>query len=277
MDIPIDCIIPNPFQPRKRFDQEELKDLANSIREFGILERLRVRRDPNNDNLFQLVYGERRWRAAQMAGLPSIPCDISEYTDDELTEIGLIENIQRADLDPLEEATSFHHLLEQTDPITYKKKYSIRRIAAKIHKNKSYVEDRLALLLLPDDLKEVLIIHPHAPLRALREAAQLPTAEERAPLVKRLKEGSINTEEVRYIIQEVLAAHKTGKQTAIPEQETFQAALNRARRRIDATERELKKAVSEYQLAPNSKNRDLLLTCLNELTERAQQMRKMLG
>jgi ParB/RepB/Spo0J family partition protein len=273
-DIPIERISPNPYQARKHFDDTALEELAASIRIHGILESLRVRPDPKREGFFQTAYGERRLRAASLAGLSVVPCDISEYTDEELAEIGMIENIQRAELEPLEEASMFRHLIDYKDPITHKKKHSIRRLAQQIGKPKNYIEDRLALLDLPEDVKEVLLVQPRASLRALIEVAKLPTPEDRASLVKKLKEGIISTEEVRTLVARRL------EQIALPTEETehltFQRTLNRAKRRIESAMRELEQVASAYQAVPSTRNRELLLECINEVTTKVQQVKGML-
>src|ERR671917_2574115 len=119
-DLPIARIRPNPFQARRTFD--DLAELAATIRAQGFTTRVRVRPDPSEPNAFQLVFGERRLRAAELAGLAMVPCDVAEHTDDEMIEIGLAENIQRRDLDPLEEARAFRTLIDQRG-------YTERRLA----------------------------------------------------------------------------------------------------------------------------------------------------
>ena len=190
-DIPEDRIVPNPFQARKTFDVGEL---AAAIREHGFVSRLRVRRAPGRDDYFQLVYGERRLRAARLAGLTMIPCEIADHTDSDLIEIGLAENIQRHDLDPLEEARAFQTFIDERG-------YSIRGLAERIGKDKSYVEDRLKLLQAPDDVQQMVAQRPDS-LRAAREIAKLDAPAERAPLIAGVLAGSINTADVREIVRE---------------------------------------------------------------------------
>jgi ParB family chromosome partitioning protein len=105
-------ILPNPFQARRIFTG--LEDLANAIRVQGFTTRLRVRPDPDRAGFFQLVYGERRLRAARLAGLREIPCEIADHSNDEMIEIGLAENIQRQDLTPLEEAAAYGAWLSES-------------------------------------------------------------------------------------------------------------------------------------------------------------------
>jgi ParB family chromosome partitioning protein len=195
-DLPIERVRPNPFQARRNF--AGLEDLVKVITAQGFTTRLRVRADPSDPSYFQLVFGERRLRAAKEAGLREIPAEIAEHSDDEMIEIGLAENIQRRDLDPLEEANAFHMLIEQRD-------YSVRRLAERIGKDKSYIEDRLALLRTPDDVQQMLVERPDA-LRIAREIAKLPTAAERRPLIEAVVEGTVNTQDVRAVVREVVIA-----------------------------------------------------------------------
>ena len=194
--LPLVRIRPNPYQAREQF--EGLEELAEAIRQQGFISRLRVRPDPEETGYFQLVYGERRLRAARLAGLTSVPCEIAEHSDAELIEIGLAENIQRQDLTPLEEARAFRLFIDERG-------YSIRRLAERLGKNKSYVEDRLLLLRVPKDVQDMIEERPDA-LRAAREIAKLEDAEARAPLIGSVVKGTLNTREVRQAVKAVSAS-----------------------------------------------------------------------
>ncbi|MBF6612193.1 MAG: ParB/RepB/Spo0J family partition protein [Chloroflexi bacterium] len=192
-DLPVERILPNPFQARQQLTN--LEELSAAIQAQGFITRLRVRPNPDQSGYFQLAYGERRLRAARLAGLTEVPCEVAEHTDDELLEIGLAENIQRRDLEPLDEARAFRLFIEQRN-------YSIRRLAERIGKDKSYVEDRLALLRTPEDVQRMIEQRPDA-LRIAREIAKLPTPEERRPLIEGVMAGQVNTEDVRSIVRAV--------------------------------------------------------------------------
>jgi ParB family transcriptional regulator, chromosome partitioning protein len=291
-DISCDCIHPNPFQSREYFDSALLEDLASSIREHGVITRVRVRPDPTKEGQYQLVYGERRWRAAQIAGLTSIPCELADYSDKELIEIGLIENIQRENLGPLEEAKIFRRLLGQAEtPFKNKKPYSIRSLAHKIGKNKNYIEDRISLLRLPEDVLQILEAHPKVSLRALNEVAKLPTVEARAPLVSQLKDGTMSTEAVRTVVNAVLKATHTQSQieqmTNIEEEveispqhpsasyeETdhlvFERAFNRSMRRMDSALAQLEEVASLYISMPDARKKEQITAYAQEIVERVQ-------
>jgi len=186
-------IRPNPFQARQRFT--ELEELADSIRAHGFTTRLRVRPHPSLPNTFELVYGERRLRAAGIAGLDSVPCEIADHSDDDLVEIGLAENIQRRDLDPLEEARAFATFIEQRG-------YSVRRLAERIGKDKSYVEDRLVLLRMPADVQEMVAQRPDS-LRSAREISKLEEPAARQSLISGVVGGALSTANVRDVVRDL--------------------------------------------------------------------------
>ncbi|MDR2135001.1 MAG: ParB/RepB/Spo0J family partition protein [Treponema sp.] len=161
--IPLDKLKPNPEQPRRYFGEEELKELANSIREHGIIEPIIVQKGEGD---YTIVAGERRYRAAQMAGLKEVPALVRSYTPEARLEIALIENIQRTDLNPIEEARAYKNLMELTG-------LSQDSVAAKVGKNRSTVANALRLLRLPPPIQESLergeISPGHA--RAILQAA----------------------------------------------------------------------------------------------------------
>lgn len=192
-DVPADRIRPNPFQARVTFDG--LEELRDAILALGFTSRLRVRPDPIDPGFFQLVYGERRLRAARMAGRELIPCEIAEHSDDELVEIGLAENIQRQNLNPLEEAQAFATFIRERG-------YSVRRLAERIGKEKGYVENRMNLLRAPDDVQAMVARRPDT-LMAAREIARVEAAEDRAPLIAQVIDGSLSTAGVREIVRDL--------------------------------------------------------------------------
>lgn len=191
-DLAIGRIRPNPYQARKTFTG--LDELAETIRQQGFVSRLRVRQDPGASGYFQLIYGERRLRAASLAGLETVPVEIAEHSDEELIEIGLAENIQRRDLTPLEEAAAFRTLIDERG-------YSIRRLAERIGKDKSYVEDRLKLLQVPVDVQQMVEQRPDS-LRAAREIAKITDEAARASLIRGVVEGSLSAGDVRSAVKE---------------------------------------------------------------------------
>jgi ParB family chromosome partitioning protein len=148
LNVPIELVIANPDQPRKTFSDENLQELAKSIKEKGIIQPLIVRKiEP--DNKYEIVAGERRWRAAQQAQLHKIPVIVKEFSDLEVLEVAIIENIQRVDLDPLEEALGYKQLIERFG-------HTQDKLAAAMGKSRSHIANLMRLLNLPDEVKTMV-------------------------------------------------------------------------------------------------------------------------
>jgi ParB family chromosome partitioning protein len=146
-NIDVDRIQPNPEQPRLVFEETALEELAASIREHGVLQPILVR--PLDDGEFQLIAGERRWRASKAAGLGTIPALVEEIDDDTALEIAIIENLQREDLTPLDEAGMYDRMVREHG-------YSVRRLAQKLGKDKGYLENRMRLADAPEEIRELV-------------------------------------------------------------------------------------------------------------------------
>ena len=148
--VPVEKIYPNPNQPRKSFQEEKLIELANSIKTKGIVQPLIVRKKKGTKESFEIVAGERRWRAAQRAQIHELPVIIKEFTDIEVLEIAIIENVQRADLNPIEEALGYKNLMENFD-------HTQDGLSKEIGKSRSHIANLLRLLNLPSPVQELLI------------------------------------------------------------------------------------------------------------------------
>lgn len=153
--ISVDAIVPNPLQPRSVFDPEALEELASSIREVGLIQPLIVQQMPDSEELsqpprYQLITGERRWRAARLAGLQHVEVIVKDATPQEMLELALVENIQRADLNPLEEASAYRQLNEEFG-------LTQEQIAGRVGRSRVSVTNSLRLLRLPDEVKEELL------------------------------------------------------------------------------------------------------------------------
>lgn len=145
-NIPIAEIRSNPFQPRRRFDEEKLQELAESIKAHGLFQPIIVKKSIKG---YELVAGERRTKAAKLAGFTEIPAIIKDYTDEEMMEVALLENIQREDLNPIEEAEAYDNIL--------KKSYITQEeLAKKVSKSRSYITNVLGLVNLPEEVKELV-------------------------------------------------------------------------------------------------------------------------
>lgn len=147
--LPVAFLKPNRFQPRKTFVQEELQDLANSIREKGVLQPILVRPIAGETNAYEIVAGERRWRASQIAKLHDVPVVIREMSDGESLELAIIENVQREDLNAIEEAAAYHELMDRFG-------YTQDRVAQEVGKSRPHVANTLRLLKLPESVKAML-------------------------------------------------------------------------------------------------------------------------
>lgn len=145
-EIAVDQIGLNPHQPRKEFDQEKLEELAQSIRTRGVIQPILVRNSPDNPTKYELVAGERRLRASKLAGYDKIPVIVKDIKDQELREIALIENIQRHDLNPLEEAQAYRDLLEEHG-------YTQEDLAKRVGKSRSAISNMIRLLQLPEEIQ----------------------------------------------------------------------------------------------------------------------------
>ena len=157
--IPISSIVPNKFQPRKYFDKEALEELTNSIKERGIIQPLILRKSDDQDDKYELIAGERRWQAAQSAGLHEVPAVIIKADNLKSLELAIIENVQRKDLNPIEEAESYRNLIENFG-------YDQEKVSQFIGKSRPHISNSLRLLTLPEKLIEMIrdrkISHGHA-------------------------------------------------------------------------------------------------------------------
>jgi ParB family transcriptional regulator, chromosome partitioning protein len=198
--VPIEFLRPNPRNPRRRFNEEELGELAASIGEKGILQPILVRAVPHKSNLFEIVAGERRWRAAQKAGLREVPVLLMDIGDREALEIAIVENVQRADLNPLEESSGYEALMDEF-------KYTQADLARVVGKSRSHVANTLRLQKLSPSVKRYLA---DGRLTAGHARALL-AHEDPEGLAKLIVEQGLNVREAEARAQERPVAR--GKQT----------------------------------------------------------------
>jgi ParB family chromosome partitioning protein len=189
--IPVDNIESNPNQPRTIFDAEALHELAASVREHGVLQPILVR--PLGQNRYQLVAGERRWRASKEAGLVTIPALVEELDDDTALEIAIIENLQREDLSPLEEATMYDRMVREHG-------YSIRKLAEKLGKDKGYLENRLRLADAPAEIRELVSLRKDT-LSHAYELMKVQDDRKRRRLAARVASGELSLVKLREKIE----------------------------------------------------------------------------
>jgi len=147
--LPVSDIIPNKYQPRKNFDEINLEDLTNSIKERGIIQPIIVRKSNNENSKFEIIAGERRWLAAQRAGMHNVPVVITEVDDLKSLEFAIVENVQRHDLNPLEEAQGYKRLIDEFS-------YDQEKVSKFIGKSRSYITNSLRILSLPDEVIKLI-------------------------------------------------------------------------------------------------------------------------
>jgi ParB family chromosome partitioning protein len=187
-EVPVGKILPNPAQPRLSYDEESLTELAGSIREHGVLQPILVR--PSGTK-FELIAGERRWRASGIAGRETIPAIVVEFDEQTALEVSIIENLQREDVSPLEEAAMFRKM---TDTFGY----SVRQLAHKVGKDKGYVENRLRLSDAPADIREMLSVRKDTISHAY-ELMKIGDERKRRRLAKRIVAGDLTLARLRVI------------------------------------------------------------------------------
>jgi ParB family transcriptional regulator, chromosome partitioning protein len=187
-EVPVGKILPNPAQPRLSYDEESLTELADSIREHGVLQPILVR--PSGSK-FELIAGERRWRASTMADRETIPAIVAEFDEQTALEISIIENLQREDVSPLEEAAMFRKMTEVFG-------YSVRQLAQKVGKDKGYVENRLRLSDAPADVRELVSLRKDTISHAY-ELMKVTDERTRRRLAKRIAAGELSLAKLRVI------------------------------------------------------------------------------
>lgn len=192
MDISIDEISPNPWQPRRDFDEESLHALASSIRENGLIQPVVVRK--KKDGTYELAAGERRWRAAKMAGLIVIPAISKEYDDRSMAEMALVENLQRKDLNPVDEGMAYRKLMDE---------YGLTQegISKKVGKSRPYVANMVRLLDLPEEVKDFLSKGQLTAGQA-RPLLGLESDAEKVQLARRIVKEGLSARKVEDIIRE---------------------------------------------------------------------------
>lgn len=190
--VKISKIEPNPEQPRKEFDEDALAELADSIRQYGLLQPILVQ---DRDTYYEIIAGERRWRACKLAGLKEVPVIIKKYTQQEIVEISLIENIQREDLNPIEEALAYKRLLEE---------FSLRQdeVAEKVSKSRTAVTNSIRLLKLSDKVQKMVIegVISTGHARALLAISDLAEQEE---VAEKIVKDRLSVRDVEKLVKEL--------------------------------------------------------------------------
>lgn len=192
--IPIADIIPNAYQPRKSFNDDTIEELAQSINSYGIIQPLSVRR--MKENLYEIVAGERRYRAAKKLGLEAIPAIVVEITDKQSAAIALLENIQREDLNFLDEAEAYSDLLKEHN-------FTQKDLANKIGKKQSTIANKIRLLKLDKEVRN-LVLQNGLSERHSRALLKLPTSESQIKIIEKIKKDSLNVKKSETLIEKEL-------------------------------------------------------------------------
>lgn len=203
--VPIENIHANPDQPRRRFSDDSLQELSASIAQRGVLQPLIVRNNPRQSNTYEIVAGERRWRAAQIARLHQLPVVVRDYNDNEVLEIALIENVQRADLNPVEEATGYRQLMDRFG-------HTQEKLAEALSKSRSHIANLMRLLQLPDDVLD----HLREGRLSAGHARALITADDPSGLARRVVAGQLSVRETERLAKSV--ANATPRKNSVKKQ-----------------------------------------------------------
>jgi ParB family chromosome partitioning protein len=199
-EVAIELLRRNPDQPRRHFDEAELDELSESIREHGVLQAILVRPAPGASGEYQIVAGERRWRAAQRANLPTVPVLIRELSDSEVAEISIVENVQRADLNPLEEAMGYKALLERFGRTQ-------ETVAKTVGKSRSHVANALRLLNLPEAVRE----HVSAGRLSAGHARAIVSAPDAEKLAKTIIDGDLSVRQAEVLARDAQIPSNAGR------------------------------------------------------------------
>lgn len=203
MMVPVEKVHPNPDQPRRTFTPEQLDELSASIKEKGIIQPLIVRDRPGHDGEYEIVAGERRWRAAQMAQLHRIPVLVREFDDTEVLEVAIIENIQRADLNAVEEAAGYRQLMEKFG-------HTQEKLSEVLGKSRSYIANLVRLLTLPQEVQDYV---RDGKLSA-GHARALITAENPNELARQVIQGNLSVRETERLAKGPKESSKKGTKAA---------------------------------------------------------------
>ena len=219
-EIPIDNIEPNPYQPRHRIDAESLQELAQSITEHGLIQPLIVTY-AEEEGKYRLIAGERRWQAAKLAGLSTVPAIVKEATPRQMLELALVENVHRADLNPLEEAEAYRYLIEEFG-------LTQEEVARRVGKSRVAVANTIRLLRLPEEIKSALaqglITEGHA-----RALLALPSAEHQLKAMQSIIKRGLNVRQTEELVRRMQEGKPVAsKRAPSPEEQALEERFREA-------------------------------------------------
>ena len=193
IQIPIEEIVPNPYQPRRVFSEKSLEELKNSIESYGVLQPITVRK---KNEKFELVAGERRLRAAKLANLKTIPAIVHEVSDETSAVLALLENLQREDLNFIEEALGYENLIKEHN-------FTQQQLAEKLGKNQSTIANKLRILKLPESIKESLVQNGLTERHA-RALLKLPNEELMSQVVSKIIKNELTVKKTEKLVKDIL-------------------------------------------------------------------------
>ena len=204
VELPIDELRPNPYQPRKVFDEEKLQELANSIREHGIFQPIIVKRSSIKG--YEIIAGERRVKASKMIGLETIPAIVRDFTDQQMMEIALLENLQRENLNAIEEATAYKNLIDAMQ-------VTQEELARRLGKSRTHITNMLGLLNLPEEVKDMMVEEKISMSHA-RVLSKLQDKEEIIKLANKIVDENLNVRDIEDLSKDdnIQKTHKIKKQ-----------------------------------------------------------------
>lgn len=227
MEIPIENIVPNPYQPRKVFSQSALEELSNSIKVYGILQPITVR---VKDDKYELIAGERRFRAAKLAQLKSVPAIINNMSDESSAVLALLENLQREDLNFIEEAMGYENLIKEHE-------FTQQQLAEKLGKNQSTIANKLRILRLPNEIK-IKVVENDLTERHARALLKLPNEELMKDVVDKVIKNELTVKKTEKLIKDILeelqAAQEPEKKQNIKGTMGIRIYLNTMKQAFDA-------------------------------------------
>jgi ParB family chromosome partitioning protein len=214
--VPVEFLIPSSLQPRQIFGQEEIESLAASIKKNGILQPILVRSSNTSDEIFEIIAGERRWRGAQVAGLHEVPVIVRDFSDEEVLQVALIENIQRANLNPIEEALGYRRLINEF-------KHTQDSLSDVVGKSRSHIANILRLLSLPESIQNNLKMRDISAGHA-RTLIGVPNAED---IVKEIINKKLNVRQTEILVKK-FKSHVGGKKIDISQKDSDTLALEKS-------------------------------------------------
>ena len=218
-EVDIDEIVPGPMQPRTHFDEGALEGLADSIRTHGVVQPLLVRRQGER---YELIAGERRWRAARLAGLTKVPIVVKDVPDGDLLEIALIENIQRENLNPIEEAQAYQRLIENVG-------LTQEALAARVGRDRSYITNYLRLLKLPEDLQK-LVIEGRLSTGHARTILGLSHVDLQRKIARQVIDGALSVRATEHLVRKAIEGKPAKTASAVDQ--NIRAAETKLRRAL---------------------------------------------